>query len=291
MQTNESAIALDSYISQLTAFLKAKGIQAACKQISDQGAQLEICGQNVPVETRDGGAEIVYSSLSASLARELMQFEPVLNIAYVQPPLIGSDESGKGDLFGALCVASCYCGQKEYSALSKMGIKDSKLLTDKAMLGFEQRIKSLCETEAAILEPARYNASYKAEPNMSILLGKLHARAIDGLIASTGCETVLVDKFSPSNRVVPYIKSAGANISEFPKAEKNIAVAAASILARCEFLRSIDRISEEFGLRIPLGAGKQADEAAKRIYEERGYEGLYMCAKVNFSNISKAISQ
>ena len=72
------------------------------------------------------------------------------------------------------------------------------------------------------------------------------------------------------------------------KAESDIAVAAASILARNEFVTRLMQMSKAAGMELPKGASKQVDEAAKKIVDEKGADELRKIAKLHFRTALRA---
>lgn len=66
------------------------------------------------------------------------------------------------------------------------------------------------------------------------------------------------------------------------RGEQDIAVAAASILARAEFLWRLEALSKEFGVDLPKGASPAVVAAGKRFVERYGREALDKVAKLHF---------
>ena len=67
-----------------------------------------------------------------------------------------------------------------------------------------------------------------------------------------------------------------------PRAERDPAVAAASILARAEFLRRLDQLGREAGVRLPKGASSQVEAVARALVQQRGADVLKAVAKTHF---------
>jgi ribonuclease HIII len=59
-------------------------------------------------------------------------------------------------------------------------------------------------------------------------------------------------------------------------------VAAASILVREGFISWLDREGKKLGVRLERGVSAAVKEAAKKIVEAKGPEGLRQVAKVHF---------
>lgn len=201
-------------------------------------------------------------------------------------PAIGSDEAGKGDLFGPLVVAAVYVGKTEYGHLGKYQLKDSKLLSTKRVLCLADQIKSVCEYSLAVVEPK----DFTGVENMNSLLEDLHARCINEVLGRKGSLIAIYDDFGAKNLKERLKNHSDLTVLGFKKAERNLAVAAASIVARGEFLSWIDRASSHYGKRIPLGAGQKAIEFAKDFLRDYGLKELEKIAKMNFSSLQDLIS-
>ncbi|HOJ87566.1 MAG TPA: hypothetical protein PLP64_05725 [Pseudothermotoga sp.] len=200
-------------------------------------------------------------------------------------PAIGSDESGKGDIFGPVVVAAVYIGQAEYAKLNLSQLKDSKLLDDKKILYLSDQIRSLCDYSIAVVEPKDLTRAV----NMNRLLEDLHARCISDLARKRKPVIAIYDDFGAKKLKEKLRGLGGLVVLGFVKAEVNAAVAAASIVARAEFLSWIEKASGHYGRKIPLGAGQKAIEFAKSFLKEYGLAEFEKLAKVNFSNVRKLI--
>jgi ribonuclease HIII len=71
-------------------------------------------------------------------------------------------------------------------------------------------------------------------------------------------------------------------IEQRPKAESDVAVAAASILAREAFINWLERKGKEMGLRLDRGVSASVKETAKKLVETSGPDVLRSVAKVHF---------
>jgi len=72
------------------------------------------------------------------------------------------------------------------------------------------------------------------------------------------------------------------------KAEEDIAVAAASILARDEFVNGLGRLEHQYQMKFPKGASAAVDAAAKAFVEKRGGEELAKVSKMHFRTALRA---
>jgi len=186
---------------------------------------------------------------------------------------IGSDETGKGDYFGPLVVAAVRVEPEQALELGRIGVMDSKKLTDARALRLGAAIREGLPHAVESLEPPAYNEAHAAEGNLNPILARLHARAIARLAAPD--VRVVVDQFARvevMRRALEDEGQAGLELVQAPRAERNPAVAAASVLARSEFLVRLKELGEELGVELPKGAGEPVDAAGRRILDELGLE-------------------
>lgn len=200
----------------------------------------------------------------------------------------GIDESGKGDFFGPLVIAGVYVDPGIARKLIDAGVQDSK------RIGSDARIRSLAETirkdslglfDVVLIGPAKYNDLYEKFGNLNSLLGWGHARVIENLLAKKpGCPRALSDQFANPRVIEQSLLAKGRKIEieQRTKAESDVAVAAASILARESFINWLDRESKARGVRLERGVSAGVKEAARKIAEKAGGAALRDVAKVHF---------
>jgi len=200
-------------------------------------------------------------------------------------PRIGTDESGKGDYFGYLTVAGVFV-DSEYveNKLIEAGVKDSKLLNDTTIMKLDKYIKKLCRTSNVSISPIKYNNLYTKLNNLNKLLAWGHARAIENLLIANNCEKAISDQFGDEMFIKDALMERGKKIEliQMPHAESDIAVAAASIIARAEFLRRLTSISREYKIDFPKGASDKTIEIGKELVNKHGKTILVKVAKVHF---------
>ncbi|HIU64229.1 MAG TPA: ribonuclease HIII [Candidatus Avacidaminococcus intestinavium] len=207
----------------------------------------------------------------------------------------GSDESGKGDFFGPLVVAAVAVNKAVAERLRVAGVKDCKLLSDKEILRLEPIIKAIAlEFVVLSMKPEIYNYRYAQlrlqNKNLNNLLAAGHVAAIDKLLAAeANCKMVLVDQFSQNSGIKRALiaKYPEVIVIEKTKAEEDIAVAAASILARANFLSVMQELSVIAGYELPKGGGAQATKVAKLLSEQQGLPFLDKLVKKHFANYKK----
>jgi ribonuclease HIII len=201
-----------------------------------------------------------------------------------QESWIGLDESGKGDYFGPLVVAGVQVDPEISARLVAWGVKDSKRLTDKRILELEPKIREACRHAVVAIGPDRYNALYEKMRNLNKLLAWAHARTLENLLSETEAPRAIADQFGDERFIKNALMEKGRQIvlEQRPRAEEDPAVAAASILARAEFLKRLKRLSEEHQLDLPKGASDQVRAAAIKLVKERSVETLKKVAKWHF---------
>ncbi len=197
-------------------------------------------------------------------------------------PAVGSDEAGKGDLFGPIVVAAVYVGIKQYSELSKLGIRDSKSISDKRILQLAQDIRRVCPYAIRVIEPTNLK---KGEMNRQ--LEEAHLECISQMIKQTNSLIAVFDDFGSKHLATAFTEP---KIFGFKNGERNLAVACASVVARAEFLGYLQNLSERYNLSIPTGSGEKANKAARTFIDKFGKEEFRKIAKVNFSNARKLLS-
>lgn len=208
-------------------------------------------------------------------------------------PHAGIDESGKGDFFGPLVVACCYTDAASAKVLLDAGVADSKTIgTDKKMFELEEKIKKHCAGKYAlvILPPETYNRLYDSMNNLNRLLGWGHAKSLEKLLEKVpDCPRAISDQFGRKDNVLNALQERGRRIvlDQHPKAETDVAVAAASILARAEFVRRMKALSEEFGLELPKGAGPMVKTIGRQFVESHGRDALVKVAKLHFKTAAE----
>lgn len=194
---------------------------------------------------------------------------------------IGVDESGKGDYFGPLVIAACYVGPEHYAVLT--GVKDSKRLTDAQAIQLAGVIRQHCPHEVIGIGPAKYNELYAQFRNLNKLLAWGHARAIENTLEKAPAELVISDQFAdPAGlKRALFERGKAVRLESRVRAESDLAVAAASILARAEFLLRLRRLGEQFGMTLPKGATAVIGPA-KQFVAKHGADRLGEVAKLHF---------
>lgn len=204
---------------------------------------------------------------------------------------IGTDESGKGDYFGPLVVAGVIVDNNSFAQLKKIGVKDSKLLSDDAIKKLAPQIKNIVgdKYNIIVITPKTYNTLHAKMKNVNKILGWAHAKVIENLLEKENVANAISDKFGDERLIQSQLQEKGKkiNLMQFTKAEKYTAVAAASILARNRFSEWFVSQSENNNLVLPKGASKIVDTTLRYIKEKFGVAYLNDIAKVHFKTTNK----
>lgn len=214
-------------------------------------------------------------------------------------PIIGTDESGKGDYFGPLVSAAVYVDERSAKDLIEYGIKDSKKLSDGKNLELAQEVAKICKGRFAIIEisPEKYNDLYeqfkKEKKNLNTLLAWGHAKAIEEILSKVDCKVAIADQFADESFILGKLQEKGKKLKliQMHKAEHNIAVAAASILARARFLEKLSKLSNEYKIDLPKGASQAVIENAKKVVDMYGKETLRKVAKLHFKTTTAVVNK
>lgn len=200
----------------------------------------------------------------------------------------GVDESGKGDFFGPLCIAGVYADEVTGPKLRAIGCCDSKLIkSSKKIMELSAGIREIAGNgwTAVVIGPESYNRLYAKFGNLNRLLAWGHARVIENLLEKVpACPRMLSDKFADERLIRRALLTRGREIrlDQRTKAESDVAVAAASILSREQFLRGMAKLEAEFGIELPRGAGPQVKAAGRSLMERFGASVFERCAKTHF---------
>ena len=205
---------------------------------------------------------------------------------------IGIDESGKGDYFGPLVIAAVFVDATTQRELALMQARDSKKLSDGRILEMAPDIKVICPHSVIAIGPQKYNELYAKIRNLNRLLAWGHAKALENLLDRVTCDRAIADQFGDERLILSALQEKGRKIEleQRTKAESDLAVAAASILARAEFLLRLKRLSGEVGTALPKGASQGVELAARMIIKKHGRERLGTVAKLHFKTTQAVLA-
>jgi ribonuclease HIII len=244
-------------------------------------------GPKVLVQGRDVEEFVQFELEPKILGQAKLGYEEVHSPEMFEPHF-GVDESGKGDFFGPLVISGVYADRGIGRKLLDAGVVDSK------RIGSDTRIRALADTirksslglvETVLIGPAKYNELYGRFGNLNKLLGWGHARVIENLLAKKpACPRSLSDQFADAQVISASLLKHGRKIAieQRPRAESDIAVAAASIVAREAFINWLERKSKELGIRLERGVSPSVKDTARKLVEMNGPDALREVAKVHF---------
>jgi ribonuclease HIII len=206
---------------------------------------------------------------------------------------IGIDESGKGDYFGPLVIAAVFVDTSSEADLALMGARDSKKISDGRILELAPDIRRACRHSVVAIGPQRYNELYAKIRNLNRLLAWGHARALENILQQVDCTLAISDQFGDEQLILNALQAKGKKVRlvQRTKAETDLAVAAASVLARAEFLHRLQRLSQEIGTSLPKGASPAVELAARMVIKKHGRERLGAVAKLHFKTTERVVGE
>ncbi|MCX6084385.1 MAG: DUF3378 domain-containing protein [Caldiserica bacterium] len=205
-------------------------------------------------------------------------------------PIVGGDESGKGDLFGPLVVVAFAArGESERREVVRAGARDCKLMTDAEVHAVATRLEGIGVSSIRILMPQEYNAAYARVHNVNILLNEVYAGLLLELATVSKAHTVILDKYGGRAMALWKTPQSFRFVVE-THAERYPEVAAASVLARAAFLDGLGRTATDCGVvRLPKGASMEAQAFMRRLASDNGKDVLRSVAKVNFAPVKECL--
>ena len=216
-------------------------------------------------------------------------FEQSNLIDFNQEKYIGTDESGKGDFFGPLVVAGVQVDKNNKQKFIELGIKDSKKLDDKKILMLANQIKANSVHSVVVITPVKYNELYFKFNNLNKLLAWGHARAIENILEKSPCNYALADKFGDESLIKNALMQKGRSIvlNQMVRAESDIAVAAASVLARAEFVKRMQELELKYELQLSKGVSEKVIQQAKNFISKYSFDRLREIAKMHFKTVNE----
>ncbi|MGL4854356.1 MAG: ribonuclease HIII, partial [Lentisphaeria bacterium] len=246
-----------------------------------------------------GETALVINEFIATVCPELLSHSepsPKKTSEIFFEPHIGIDESGKGDFFGPLVTAAVYVDENSAAELLKLGVKDSKIISnDSKIKSLANSITRICHGsyDVMVLNNEMYNRLYSKFGNLNKMLAWCHATALENVLKlQPHCKQAISDQFASSKSVLEgALKEQGRKIDliQRTKAEEDIAVAAASILARAEFVRIMQNLSLQLQLatNLPKGASAKVKQVANELAQKYGKAFLLNYVKVHFKTFNE----
>lgn len=214
---------------------------------------------------------------------------------YYNTNAVGSDEVGTGDYFGPIVVTATYVKKEDIPYLESLGVGDSKKIDDSKILKIAPEIAKRVKYRSIILSNKEYNEKYTKEINMNKIKAIMHNKVLYQLMQEErpSVDYIIVDEFAREARYYEYlrdVKEVQRGITFITKAEdKNLAVAAGSIISRYIFLKEFDKLCDSIHIPLPKGAGKDVDTIGEEVVEKYGKDKLKEIAKFNFKNTDRIL--
>src|SRR5437879_10127793 len=277
--TNEQTTKLRALLEELGFDLSPKQYTLFFAQKNKLSVAVYEKGPKALVQGRDVEEFVQFELEPKILGEARLGYEEVHSPEMFEPHF-GVDESGKGDFFGPLVISGAYVDRGIARQLVDAGVVDSKRVSSDA------RIRALADTirksslglvETVLIGPTKYNELYEKFGNLNKLLGWGHARVIENLLAKKpACPRSLSDQFADARVISASLLKHGRKIAieQRPRAESDIAVAAASIVAREAFINWLERKTKELGLRLDRGVSSTVRDSARKLVEKNGPDEL-----------------
>ena len=290
-----------SKISQLKSIIDNSGLSASSIVLKEYNYEFEAIQESKKIKVllyfgKKGLKLIIQGDQKSSLyslVNSLVSEQPTLSLKEqkVDEPAayIGTDEAGKGDIFGPLVIAAVYVNKETKEELYRIGVRDSKDLSDTQIDILAAKIKKICMNHFSIVEfkPELYNHTYEKYKNLNKLLSFGHSKAIRDLLDDIYAITVISDKFGNRGLEIHSDKSfSHVEFIDTEKAERFVGVAAASILARNCFNQWFDK-HEQLGILFPKGASEKAQSFLKMFIKQNGTAQLKHFTKLHFKTIKQ----
>ena len=206
-------------------------------------------------------------------------------------PQAGSDEVGTGDYFGPVCVCASYVTKDNVDFLVKLGVRDSKQMSDADMLKIGPLLMERIPHSLLIVPPQKYNQVHESN-NLNAIKAKLHNQAYINLAKKIELPSFkIIDQFTPETSYYRYLKNEPQVIRgihfETKAEDKYLSVAVGSIISRYGFLKTWEEMEKKYNMTLPKGSGDKVDIVAQAFVERYGLERLGEIAKLHFKNTEK----
>ena len=208
----------------------------------------------------------------------------------------GLDESGKGDFFGPVIAATVIADRPAIEAWIQAGVKDSKKIAEPQILRLDAIIRATkgVAVRTCFCGMPKYNELMgRPGANLNRLLAWQHATALEQALGERRVPWGLLDQFSEQPLVQRELTRKGVKDFELrmrTKAEEDPVVAAASVVARAEFVRQMRALSDRLGEPLQKGAGSGVKTQATAIIARLGARALGDFAKLHFRTAYEVVA-
>jgi ribonuclease HIII len=251
--------------------------------------RLVIQGRDTSVPQRLLESVVSFESVDRNRSSKTASWHSLTNMVL---PRIGSDESGKGDYFGPLVTAAVLVTEANQLVFEEEGVKDSKQLNSTAVSRLAQLIRNSAIHNVVTIGAQKYNELHARMGSVNRVLGWAHARALENVLEQGSAGLAVADQFGDPKLIEHSLMDRGKRIKlrQMPHGEADIAVAAASIIARSEFVRRMSQLSEDAGVELPLGASDRVIRAAITVANKHGVDYLRRVTKWHFATSEKVLT-
>ena len=173
----------------------------------------------------------------------------------------------------------------------KLGVRDSKKLTDADMLKIGPQLMDRIPHSLLIVTPQKYNQVHE-ENNLNAIKAKLHNQAYINLAKKINLPSFkIIDQFTPESSYYRYLKNEPQIVRgihfETKAEDKYLSVAVGSIISRYGFLKTWQEMEQKYDITFPKGSSDKVDILAQEFVDRYGFERLGEVAKLHFKNTEK----
>jgi ribonuclease HIII len=242
-------------IEDVEKFLKREGL----KRREVDNTLWSYKGEGIYMNMYPSGILLIQGKGSERWAGKVLEVIPL-----PEGPVAGCDEVGKGDLFGPLVLCCAVITPEKFKKVLRLAPKDSKNMSDDDIKKKASKLEEVVRKRCIVIMPERFNELYSEYKNINRLMDSAYRKLLSRVIEDFIPVKIVVDKYSSRN---PFQDMKGVQFVE--KGERDVAVSVASILARAKFLRKIEELDKEFGVKVPKGASGKARELAEVILRKQ----------------------
>ena len=255
-----------------------------------EAAKLNICAytSGKVVIAGKGTEDFVRDVLEPEVTKAAkLGYDEVLNPDWFEAHA-GLDESGKGDFFGPVVAATVIAEKSAIFKWREAGVQDSKKITETKILQLDKLIRETpwVTVKTCYCSMPKYNELMRRpRANLNLLLAWQHATALSQALAEKPVKWGLLDQVTEQplvQRELAKKKVENFELRMRTKAESDPVVAAASIVARAEYVRLMRELSRKFGEPLQKGASARVKQQAHQIIQKFGVLALGDFAKLHF---------
>lgn len=292
----------DEQMEKLGAILKGKGwspFEVAYTRFAYKGNNCNVSAytSGKVVVAGKGTEDFVRYTIEGEVTKQVkLGYDEVLHPDWYEAHA-GLDESGKGDFFGPVVAATVIADKDAIQGWVKAGVRDSKTITEGKILELDSIIRNTTgvTVKTCHCSMLKYNELMgRPGANLNRLLAWQHATALTQALTMHWVPWGLLDQFTEDPLVQKELERKGVSKFELrmrTKAEEDPVVAAASVVARAEFVRQMRQLSEEFGGKLQKGASAAVKEQGREIMRRFGAVGLTRFAKLHFRTAYEIVSE